>query len=142
MILCLKHVYIIKQMLWILLLEEIFNILCLGKPNGFQYYFVTINFFCFIMINATVVQIFFCERNCKRKITVNNTLTNKCNTIVDPAKKIFQLNQFWIWIYVKQGIISILFLQYFIWEFASWFYILSFMIQCHILKEFKPIICL
>ena len=34
--------------------------------------------------------------------------------MVDPAKKTFQLNQCWIWIYVKQGIISILFLLFII----------------------------
>ena len=50
--------------------------------NYFQYSFVTIHSLCFIIINATVVQVFFCERKSKRKITVKNLLTNKFNTIV------------------------------------------------------------
>ena len=33
-----------------------------------------------------------------------------------------------------------IFLQYFIWEFASWFFLLSQMIQCHILRNFNPVL--
>ena len=85
------------------------------KPNFFQDSFVTNNFFCFIIINVTVVQIVFFERKCKRKTTVTIIITNNCNIMVDPIKIISQLNQCWIWKYIKKGIISISFLQYFIW---------------------------
>ena len=103
------------------LLNDSFSIILCEKSNWFKYSSTNINSFCFIINNATLVQIFFCERKRKRKITVKNIFTKNCNTMVVPAKKIFQLNQCWIWIYVKQRIISIFFLQYVIWEFASWF---------------------
>ena len=91
------------------LLRETFIIIFREKPNCFKYSFVTIHYFCFIIINTKLVQIVFYERKCKRKITVKNPFTKKCNTMMDPVKIIFQLNQCWIWIYVKQGIISNLF---------------------------------
>ena len=72
------------------LLNDTFSILFWEKPNLFQYYFVTKNYFCFNITHATVVQILFCEKKCKRKITVKNSLTNNCNTTVDPANMIFQ----------------------------------------------------
>ena len=99
-------------------------------------------YFCFVITNAIVVQILFCEEKCKGKITVKNPLTNNCNTILYPTRKIFHLNQYWIWIYVKQGIILTFFLQYSIWEFSFCFYILSYIIQFHILSKFKAIIFL
>ena len=40
-----------------LLLKETFIIIFQIKPNGSQYSFVIIHFFCFIIINTTVVQI-------------------------------------------------------------------------------------
>ena len=80
-------------------------------PNCYQYYFLTIHSFFFVIINATIVHILFFERKRKRKITVKNPFTNNCNTMVDPAKKMFQLNQCWIWKHVNQDIISKLFLQ-------------------------------
>ena len=43
------------------LLNETFSIIFCEKPNWFQYYFVTIIYLCFIIINATVAQIVFYE---------------------------------------------------------------------------------
>ena len=117
MIFCLYHLYIIKKMLYISLLNDTVIVLFCEKPNVIQYSFVNIHFFCLIIIDATVVQIFTCERKKKCKITVKNTLTKNCNTMVDTLKKTLQPNQCWIWKYVKQGIISIFFLQYFICNF-------------------------
>ena len=135
-------VYIIKHMLWIFTSEWHFYYYFCGKSNCFKYSFLTIHSFCFVVIAATVVQSYLYERKCKNKITVKNPLASNCNTMVDPVKKIFQLDQYFLWIYSKQGIISIFFLWYFILECASWFSLLSYMIQCHILRKFKPIILL
>ena len=97
------------------LLNDTFSILFCEEPNCFQWSFVTIQSICIVIINETVVQIVFCERKCKSEINIKNSLTNNCNTMMDPVKIIFQLNQCWIWRYVKQRLISIFFLKYFIW---------------------------
>ena len=94
-----------------LLLNDTFSIIICQKTDFFQYSLVAINFFCFSIIYTTIVEVVFCERKSKRKITVKNPLTRSCNTIVDPAKIIFQLNHCWIWRYFRQGIISMLLLQ-------------------------------
>ena len=91
-IFCLYHLYIIKKCFEFSLLNDNFIIIFREKPNRFQQFFVTINYFCLIIINATILQIVFSERKCKRNITVKNPLTNNYNTMVDPAKKIFQLD--------------------------------------------------
>ena len=75
-------------------LDDTISILFCEKPNCFQYYVVTIHFFCFVIINTKVVQIGFCARKCKNKITVKNSLTKNYNTMVDPVKITFQLNKF------------------------------------------------
>ena len=121
MIFCWYHLYIIKHMLYISLLNDTFIFIFCEKPNVIQYSFVNIHFFCIIIIDTTVVQIITFERKYKCKITVKNTHTNNCNTIVYPLKRIFWSNQCWIWKYVKQGIISIFFLQYFICNFYRGF---------------------
>ena len=138
----LYHLYIIKHMLWIFTSRGHFECYLFWKTNCFQYSFIKDYSSCFIIINATVVQIVFCERNHKRKITVKTPLTNNCNAMVDPVKIVFRLDQFWVWIYVKEVIIFIFFVQYFIQRFALWFFLLPWMIQCHILSKFKPIIWL
>ena len=66
-------------------------ILFWGDPEIFQYYFLTIHLFCFATVNTTVVKKIFIESNCKSKVTVKSPLTNNCNTMVDPTKKIIQL---------------------------------------------------
>ena len=63
-ILCLYHIYNFKHMLWIFTSEGQFVLFLLWKPNCFQYSFVTINYFYFITINATLVQIFFSDKKC------------------------------------------------------------------------------
>ena len=138
----LKTIFILSNNFYgFLLLNYTFSILFCEEPNLFHYYFVAIDYCFFIIINATVVQIVFCDRKGKSKVTVKNKLSNNCNTMLNTVKIIFQLNQCWIWRYFKKGIVSIFFLQYFIWEFSSWFTLLSYMIQCHTLSKFNPIIC-
>ena len=51
------------------LINDTFSIIFCGNSNGFQYSFVTICYFCVIIINLTAVKIVFCERKCKSKIT-------------------------------------------------------------------------
>ena len=51
--------------------------------NLFQYSFVTIHSFCFIVITETVVQLVTSERNHEQNISVKNPLTNNCNKILD-----------------------------------------------------------
>ena len=97
---------------------------------------------CLTVVNSTLFLIVFFERKCKREIIVKNPLTNNCNTTVDPVKKIFQINHCFVFIYVKQRIISISFLQWFIWELAKLFSLLSYMIKFYIFSKFKPIIYL
>ena len=124
-----------------LLLNKTHIFTCWGKPNVFQYSFVTMHYFLFVIIGATLVQLVMSERNYKRNITVKNPFTNNCNTMVDPTKIFFQLNSCCKWRYVKQWIIPIFFLKYFIWEFTLCFPLLSYMIPCHILRKFKPVVC-
>ena len=82
-------------------------ILFQGKTNVFRYDFVAINSLFFIVVNETVVQLVLSERKWKSEATVKNSLTNNSKKMVDPTRKIFQLNQCWICIYVNQWIISI-----------------------------------
>ena len=112
-----NHLYMIKHMLWIITSEWQFLYYFCENPNLFQYSYVTINQFSFIINNTTAVQIIFCEGNLIK-------LANNCNTIVGTVKIIFQLNQCWIWIYVKKGIIlfflpSILYMIFCIVGFPS-----------------------
>ena len=79
-------------MLWIFTSEENFIIIFQEKPNDFQYYFVTIHSFNFIIFNSTVVQLVLSKRKWKRKIAVEHPLTNNCNMMVDYTNKVFQLN--------------------------------------------------
>ena len=48
-------------------LNDSFSILFCEKPNCFQYSFVTIHYFLFIIINATAVQILFLWEEVQRK---------------------------------------------------------------------------
>ena len=50
------------------------------------------NSFLFVVISGTVVQIVPSERKLRSNITVKNTLINNCSTMLDPTKKLFQLN--------------------------------------------------
>ena len=81
-------------------MNKTFIFICLEKPNGFKYEFVTINYY-FIIINATLVQIITSKRKCKRKTTVKNTPTNNCNTMRGTTKKVVQLNYCCKWRHVK-----------------------------------------
>ena len=68
----------------IFLLEETLNI--------FKYPFVTIAYFWFIVIIATVAHLIMSDRNIKINIAVKNSLTTNCNTMLDDTKKSFELN--------------------------------------------------
>ena len=92
-IFCLYYLYIIKHMLYTSPLNNVFIGIFCEKPHTIQYYFVTIHYFCLIIIDATVVQIFTCERNYKRKflskIHLPTTVTQWCI----PSRKYFnQIN--------------------------------------------------
>ena len=91
-IFCLYLIYNIKIINVFLLLKKTCIFIYWGKPNGFQYSFVTIYSFCFVIISVTLAQIFTSERKCKRNINVKNILTNNCNTEFNPTGKVFQLN--------------------------------------------------
>ena len=111
----------------------------LEKTNGFQYYFVTIRFFCFVFINAIVFHISISERKHQYNIYVKNTHSNNCNIILDTNNKVCQLNYCCKWRYVKQCIPYILLLKNFIREFEMWFPLISHMIKFHIKIKSKPV---
>ena len=71
------------------LIKDTFIIIFWGEHNFFQYSFVTICSFCFIIINAKVFQIIFSERNCKSKITVKNHLSTTVTQWLIPPIKYF-----------------------------------------------------
>ena len=91
-IFCLKRLYISKHNFMIFTSEWNLFFSLLGKPNGFQYSLVTISYYYFIIINATLVQIFLCERNCKGKINIKIPLTNNCKKWWIPQRDYFNWN--------------------------------------------------
>ena len=60
--------------------------------------------------------------------------------MLDPTKKVFQLNWYWKQIYYNKWIIFIFLLQYFIRDFSLWFTLLPHMVHCHILIKSRPIV--
>ena len=74
----------------VLLLNKTHIFLCWKKSNGFQYSCVTL---CsFFIIFAILVHLVMVDRNRKNHIAVKNTLTNNCNTMLNPTKKVVQLS--------------------------------------------------
>ena len=72
------------------ILNNTFIIIFCEKPNFFKYYFVTIHYFCFIIINETLVQVFFCESKHKRKIPGINPMERGApwdNAYIQPQQK-------------------------------------------------------
>ena len=69
-----------------------FFFLFFEKNNHLQYSFLTIGSFRFIFISETVVYTITSEEQHNIDITVKNSLTSDCNTILDTTKKVFQLN--------------------------------------------------
>ena len=66
-ILCSCHLYIFKHMFCVFTFEGQFSYSLLEKMNCFQYSFVSILYFCFVIFNETEVQIVFSERKWKIK---------------------------------------------------------------------------
>ena len=62
------HLKNIKHNLWIFDSEQNIHLYLLEKPNGLQYFFVTINLFCFVILCVSVVQIVNSGRKWKGKL--------------------------------------------------------------------------
>ena len=70
--------------------KQLFSLL--NKTQWILILILNMNYFCFIVIIATVVQLLTSESNLKHIIDIKNPLTNNCNIMLDITKRVCQLN--------------------------------------------------